>query len=243
LLSSFGGDVRKLLTGLLVLPFIVVAIPAAVILFDAPISPPVMATMAAPPAQISPDFPAPRHFQARDGASLQYYAYPAAPGSALDEVAVLVHGSAGPGTSMHDLATALRAAGVTVYVPDIRGHGGSGQRGDIGYIGQLDDDLADFVTQLGQPKSGETRTLVGFSAGAGFSIRFAGGPYGALFVTCCFRQPRCWEHQPCERTPVAGSMLPFRASWRSIGSTVAAFIASTDCLSLATRYRPRWRNR
>jgi non-heme chloroperoxidase len=204
LLSSFGGDVRKLLTGLLVLPFIVVAIPAAVILFDAPISPPVMATMAAPPGQIRPDFPAPRHFQARDGASLQYYAYPAAPGAAPDKVAILVHGSAGPGTSMHDLATALRAVGVTVYVPDIRGHGGSGQRGDIAYIGQLDDDLADFVTQLGQPRSGEIRTLVGFSAGAGFSIRFAGGPYGALFDRYVLLSPTTLLGAPTLRTNAGG---------------------------------------
>ncbi len=41
---------------------------------------------------------------------------------------------------MHALAEALRTAGVTAYVLDIRGHGGSGRRGDIDYIGQIDDD-------------------------------------------------------------------------------------------------------
>jgi alpha-beta hydrolase superfamily lysophospholipase len=82
---------------------------------------------------------------------------------------------------MHALAQSLRAAGVTAYVLDIRGHGGSGRRGDIDYIGQIDDDVADFVAQLGPARRGETRTLVGFSAGAGFSIRFASGPYGLLF--------------------------------------------------------------
>ena len=82
---------------------------------------------------------------------------------------------------MHPLAESLRAAGVTAYVLDIRGHGGSGRRGDIDYIGQIDDDLADFVAQLGPARRGEIRTLVGFSGGAGFSIRFGGGPYGLLF--------------------------------------------------------------
>jgi hypothetical protein len=62
----------------------------------------------------------------------------------------LVHGTAGPGTSMHALAEALRAAGVTAYVLDIRGHGGSGRRGDIDYIGQLvADQYAPLLQRLG----------------------------------------------------------------------------------------------
>ena len=36
-------------------------------------------------------------------------------------------------------------AGCETYAVDIRGHGGSGTRGDITYIGQLEDDLADLV--------------------------------------------------------------------------------------------------
>jgi non-heme chloroperoxidase len=168
----------KLLFGLIGLLVMVAAIPVAVIAFDAPASPPPMASMVTSFKELDVGgVPAPRKFQARDGASLQYYAYPAAP----DRVAVLVHGTAGPGTSMHALANGLRAAGVTAYVLDVRGHGSSGLRGDIDYVGQLDDDLVDFVAQLGPVKSGETRTLVGFSGGAGFSIRFAGGPYGLLF--------------------------------------------------------------
>jgi pimeloyl-ACP methyl ester carboxylesterase len=132
-----------------------------------------------------PEVPAPRQFQARDGTSLQYYAYPAEP----DKVAVLIHGTAGPGTSMHPLAASLRAAGVTTYVLDVRGHGGSGRRGDIDYIGQIDDDLVDFVRELGPAQSGVTRTLVGFSGGAGFTVRFAGGPNGLLFDRYVFLAP------------------------------------------------------
>jgi non-heme chloroperoxidase len=172
--------------GLVALLGITAIIPVAVIALSAPKSPPAMISMAAPFRQISfENIPAPQHFQARDGVALQYYAYPARP----DQVAVLVHGSVGPGVSMHALAEALRAAGVTAYVLDIRGHGGSGRRGDIDYIGQIDDDLADFVGQLGPAKSSESRTLVGFSAGAGFTIRFAGGPYGLLFDRYVFLSP------------------------------------------------------
>jgi pimeloyl-ACP methyl ester carboxylesterase len=176
---------RKILFGLIGLLLAIAMIPVAIIAFNAPASPPAMVSMSTSEEQSTPDFPAPRQFRARDGTSLQYRAYPAAP----DQVAILIHGSAFPGTSMHALAEALRSAGVTVYVPDIRGHGGSGRRGDINYVGQIDDDLADFVAQLGPAKSGETRTLVGFSAGAGFTIRFAGGPYGLLFDRYVFLAP------------------------------------------------------
>jgi non-heme chloroperoxidase len=185
----------KLLFALLGLLAVVAIVPVAVIAFDAPTSPPPMVSMAGTLEQIDlGDVPAPRKFQVRDGASLQYYAYPAQP----DKIAVLVHGTAGPGTSMHALAQSLRAAGVTAYVLDIRGHGGSGRRGDIDYIGQLDDDLADFVAQLGPAKSGETRTLVGFSGGAGFSIRFAGSRYGLLF----------------DRYVLLAPILPGSSAWR-----------------------------
>ena len=178
--------INRWLLGLICVTLVLPIIPVAVIAFDAPVSPPPMASMAGALKRIGfPELPAPLQFRARDDASLQYYAYPAAP----DQVAVLVHGSAGPGTSMHALAESLRNAGVTAYVLDIRGHGGSGRRGDIDYIGQIDDDLADFVARLGPAKSGETRTLVGFSAGAGFALRFAGGPYGLLFDRYVFLSP------------------------------------------------------
>jgi alpha-beta hydrolase superfamily lysophospholipase len=90
---------------------------------------------------------------------------------------------------MHALARALQAAGVTAYPLDVRGNAGSGRRGDIDYVGQLDDDLADFVARLGPARPGETRTLIGFSAGAGFTVRFAGGPQGRPFDRYVFLAP------------------------------------------------------
>ncbi len=80
--------------------------------------------------------------KARDGAPLNYRLYPGRP----DRAVVLVHGSSGTDVSMMKLAQALQAAGASVYAISLRGHGGSGiANGDVSYIGQLDDDLADLV--------------------------------------------------------------------------------------------------
>jgi non-heme chloroperoxidase len=210
---------HKLLFGLVGLLVAIAMIPVAVIALNAPASPPAMASAPANATPSKPDFPSPRHFQARDGASLQYYAYPAEP----NKVVVLIHGSAFPGTSMHALAQALRASGVTTYVPDIRGHGGSGRRGDIDYIGQIDDDLADFVAQLGPAKSGETRTLIGFSAGAGFTIRFAGGPYGLLFDRYVCLAPIL---------PGAPTLRPNAGGWTNVARPRVETIAWLDLLGI-----------
>jgi len=114
-------------------------------------------------------------YRARDGAMLAYRAYP----GDGHRVAVLIHGSSGQSPQMHALARTLQQAGVAAYALDMRGHGSSGQRGDLAYIGQLDDDLADFVAQI--PKHPDAVTLIGFSAGGAFTLRIAGGRYGDLF--------------------------------------------------------------
>jgi len=72
----------------------------------------------------------------------------------------------------------MTQAGIAVYTLDVRGHGESGRRGDITYIGQLEDDLEDFINTV---KPSGPRTLVGFSASAGFALRFAGSERQKLF--------------------------------------------------------------
>src|SRR5580692_4136903 len=73
-------------------------------------------------------------FSARDGTYLAYRHYPAR-GAASEKIAILVHGSSGSSVAIHALADALAARGIETYAPDIRGHGGSGTRGDIVYTG------------------------------------------------------------------------------------------------------------
>ena len=86
---------------------------------------------------------------------------------------VLVHGSAGSSNSMHPMARAFAGAGYVVYALDIRGHGGSGRKGQIAYVGQLEDDMVAFVKVVA-PK--QPSSLVGFSSGSRFVLRVAGGP-------------------------------------------------------------------
>lgn len=115
---------------------------------------------------------------ARDGAPLAYRFYPGPEG----RIVVLIHGSTGTSYDVHDEAETLQRAGATVYSLDLRGHGGSGTRnGDVSYIGQLDDDLEDFLRAAGLRTPGTHLTLAGFSVGGGFALRIASGPNRDLF--------------------------------------------------------------
>jgi non-heme chloroperoxidase len=172
---------RILLAAIIGLPLLLVAIFAACIAFDSPRAPPPMASINqfGPVAQ-EKDLPPVETYPARDGTLLAYRAY--LPAGEAKKLVVLVHGSSGSSRSVHFLAEGLRKAGLAVYALDIRGHGDSGRNGDIDYIGQLDDDLADFVHVLETRHPGLPRILVGHSAGGGFVLRIAGGAEGELFA-------------------------------------------------------------
>ncbi len=124
--------------------------------------------------------PALDRFQARDGTRLAYRLYPAANG-ASDRLAILAHGSSASSEEMNAAALALAGAGIAAVTIDARGHGASGSRGDIAYIGQLDDDLADLVAHLRASYPAARLTLIGHSSGGGFALRVAGEPLGAAF--------------------------------------------------------------
>ncbi|MEO7953518.1 MAG: alpha/beta fold hydrolase, partial [Polaromonas sp.] len=119
-----------------------------------------------------------QRYPARDGTALAYRHYaPGASGTGTRRI-VLVHGSSASSRSMHPLARALTAAGFTVDALDMRGHGDSGPHGQAAYVGQLEDDLQDFMRAV--PFSGPS-TLLGFSSGGGFVLRLAGGARQSLF--------------------------------------------------------------
>ena len=115
-------------------------------------------------------------FQARDGTWIGFRHYvPNGPASGLG--AIFIHGSSGSsGTVNHALTHAIALRGVETWALDMRGHGGSGTRGDIGYVGQLEDDLVDFVAHVRKAAPDLPLTLIGHSAGAGFSLRVAATP-------------------------------------------------------------------
>lgn len=154
--------------------------------------------------------PAVQRYNARDGAALAYRHYPSAaaatPGApASQRRIVLIHGSSASSRSMHPMAQALVAAGYTVDALDVRGHGDSGTRGQIAYIGQLEDDVADFMRAVPHPGPS---TLIGFSAGAGFALRFAALPQAALFDRYVLLAPFLIQ---------APSNRPGGGGWASVG--------------------------
>ncbi|NYH15510.1 alpha/beta hydrolase [Paraburkholderia bryophila] len=151
------------------------------------------------------DLPPLERFTARDNTALAYRLYPSRVAKARGSV-VLIHGSSASGVSMHTLAKALAAAAYDVYVPDVRGHGESGRKGTIAYIGQLEDDLSDFLDEV-QPRG--PRTLAGFSAGGGFVLRYAGDARQLAFERYVLLAPLLHHNAP--------STVPGGGGWVSVG--------------------------
>ena len=147
--------------------------------------------------------PALQRFSARDGTELAYRHYPAR-GTISGRIAILVHGSSGSSVAVHALADALAARGVATWVPDIRGHGSSGTRGDIGYYGQLDDDLADLVALVRKAAPTEPLTLLGHSSGGAFALRIAGSPMQNLFARTVLLAPYLGHDAPTTRPNAGG---------------------------------------
>ena len=192
---------HKILRGLVGTILVALAVLGAVIAFDAPAKPTPLAAVSDPFDKVDfSDVPPVQTYAARDGAKLGYRAYQ---GSG-PQVVVLIHGSTDDGSGIHPLAKALRDAGASVYVPVLRGHGTSGGSGDIDYIGQLEDDLADFVAtlQLGHPAA--SYSLIGFSSGGGFTMRVMVGPEAKLFDRFIMVSPVLPPGAPTLRPRVGG---------------------------------------
>ena len=119
--------------------------------------------------------PALHKYQARDGTPLHYREY-AGSGDAA-RVIVLLHGSGYHSGYLQPLAAGLAESdNVRVYTPDLRGHGPDPvRRGDVDYIGQLEDDLDDFLGLVRRAHPEAALLLAGHSSGGGLAIRHAGG--------------------------------------------------------------------
>lgn len=152
--------------------------------------------------------PPAQRYTARDGTPLAWYSY--APAAAATQApvrrVVLVHGSSSRARSLHVLASALAAQGHAVAALDMRGHGESGPRGHVAYIGQLEDDVEDFLNAV--PHAGP-QTLMGFSAGGGFALRFAGGERQARFDHYALLSPFIHQDAPTARPDAGG--------WAAVG--------------------------
>jgi len=158
-------------------------------------------------ARKSVDFsalPVIERFQARDGTVLGFRHYPAV-SPATGRVAIVIHGSSGSsGATIHALSGALAAHGVETFAIDIRGHGASGTRGDIAYVGQLEDDLADFIAVVRKTTPTAPLTLIGHSAGGAFALRVAGSPIQNLFARTVLLAPYLGYSAPTNRPNSGG---------------------------------------
>lgn len=170
-------------------------------------------------------------FHARDGSELAYRHYPAR-SSPTGQVAVVVHGSSGSSIAVHALAKTLAGRGVETYAPDIRGHGASGTRGDIGYLGQLEDDLSDLVGEIRKVSPVAPLTLIGHSSGGGFVLRVAGAPIQNLFVRTVLLAPYLGYDAPSSRQDAGGWASPDIP--RFIGLSVLRRLGIICCESLPT---------
>jgi alpha-beta hydrolase superfamily lysophospholipase len=147
-------------------------------------------------------------FQARDGTDLAYRHY-SAHAPATERIAIVVHGSSGSSRgAIHALSSALAARGVQTFAVDIRGHGFSGTRGDIRYLGQLEDDLADLVGEIRKTNPAAPLTLIGHSSGGGFALRVAGSPIQQLFARTVLLAPYLGYDAPSTRPDAGGWASP-----------------------------------
>lgn len=183
----------------------VIALIAA-ITFGGPNAPPPMSSVNEAFKTFSLEgLPSLQRWTARDGASLAFREY-LPRGASKDACVVLIHGSAGRSDGLHGLAFGFAGSGYRVFALDVRGHGESGRKGCIGYIGQLEDDLEDFFAA--KCPQGKT-SLVGFSAGGGFALRFAADSRCRLFRNYLLMAPFLSQ--------TATTYRPGSGGWISVG--------------------------
>lgn len=121
------------------------------------------------------DLPAISRLDVRYDSPIAYRAYPGTPHHG---VAIVLHGSSALSLVMHPLALRLNAAGVSVYVPDIRGHGDTAPKGDLRYRGELEDDFTALLTEARSAHPGERIIVIGHSMGGSLALRLASEPVG-----------------------------------------------------------------
>lgn len=158
------------------------------------------------PGNTARDAAALKTYRARDGVTLGYRHYPS--GEPDAPMMIFIHGSGWHGEAYDGLARRLAASGAAdIVLPDLRGHGPDPRtRGDIAYIGQFEDDIADLSATLRSP--GQRLVLGGHSSGGGLVIRFAGGDYGATLDGAVLLAPYLKYNAPTTRPRSGGWARP-----------------------------------
>jgi len=162
------------------------------------------------------ELPELKKYQARDGARLSYRYYHAE----SDITMILLHGSGWHSQYFLPLAQFISAEGLAkVYTPDLRGHGPNPvRRGDVDYICQLEDDLADLLDIIRARNPKDKLIVGGHSSGGGLALRFAGSQYGNQVNAYLMLSPFLKYNAPTIRKTSDGWAQPYTR--RIIGLTM-----------------------
>ncbi|SEB50899.1 alpha/beta hydrolase [Paenibacillus sp. GP183] len=143
---------------------------------------------------LSTDF---QMFTARDGAKLPYRYF----GGPSDCVLIFLHGITEPSLYLRELGQYVAKHNLaTVYLPDLRGYGDNPiRRGDIDYIGQLDDDIDDLFRHV-QARHPDSRIILGgHSAGGATALRQTIRPIHKDIHAYLLLSPALSPNSPLER--------------------------------------------
>ncbi len=172
-------------------------------------------TLTAVSYQTLPDL---QPYTTRDGTQLQYRLYES--DEVTDKIIILLHGSGWHSMQFHPMAEYLSQNGLAhVIAPDLRGHGFTPERrGDLAYIGQLEDDLADLIG-IAKAHYPDAKIIVGgHSSGGGLTVRFAGGEHGELANAYLLLAPFLKYNAPTTRPNSGGWAQPLTR--RIVGLTM-----------------------
>ncbi|WP_240689390.1 alpha/beta hydrolase [Ammoniphilus sp. YIM 78166] len=136
----------------------------------------------------------------RDGSKLYYRFYENS--VPTPTAIILLHGISEDSKYLYTFSKQVSTSGLAhVFTPDLRGYGAKAVRlGDIHYIGQLEDDLADLVQHIKTELPHVTRmVMAGHSAGGGTAIRFASSRYADSIDSYLLLAPHLGAGNPTER--------------------------------------------
>ncbi|UOQ48520.1 alpha/beta fold hydrolase [Gracilibacillus caseinilyticus] len=111
-------------------------------------------------------------YTTNDGYRHFYQKYPA---KSSNNIMILLHGISENHRYLAPLASYIAKRNIaTVLTPDLRGYGEfCPKKGDVDYIGQHEDDLKQFITQLKKDYQESRFILAGHSAGGGSLLRLS----------------------------------------------------------------------
>nr|WP_144924865.1 alpha/beta hydrolase [Paenibacillus bovis] len=144
-------------------------------------------------------------YETRDNSKLYYRHYAADSNIIL----ILLHGISEDSKYLFQLAKHISSHHIAqVYTPDLRGYGANEPKGDVDYIGQLDDDIADFIRFIKATNDHSTIILGGHSFGGASVLRFSERDTANQVDAYLFLAPYIHPSAPTNNYPIV-SMSKF----------------------------------